>query len=136
MNESKLQSIKNSSKMIQKKKKSGTNDGQKQVYKLVFAKEDLSSINVTSDAFNEFRAKHPHIADLLLNPQKLNDNKEALEELQKDKWQTVASKILTTVKRAKNANIFHHPVDHVKLGIPDYPTIVKKPMDFGTIKVN
>ena len=30
--------------------------------------------------------------------------------------------------------IFHEPVDPVKLGIPDYPNVIKNPMDFGTIK--
>ena len=32
------------------------------------------------------------------------------------------------------ALIFSEPVDHVKLGIPDYPEIVKTPMDLGTVK--
>jgi hypothetical protein len=29
---------------------------------------------------------------------------------------------------------FHSPVDTVKLRLPDYFTIIKKPMDLGTIK--
>jgi hypothetical protein len=29
---------------------------------------------------------------------------------------------------------FHLPVDTVKLRLPDYFTIIKKPMDLGTIK--
>jgi hypothetical protein len=31
---------------------------------------------------------------------------------------------------------FLDPVDPIKLNIPDYPVIVKQPMDFGTIKSN
>ena len=34
------------------------------------------------------------------------------------------------------AYIFLEPVDPIKLNIPDYPTIIKNPMDFGTIKSN
>jgi hypothetical protein len=34
-----------------------------------------------------------------------------------------------------NANIFDKPVDPVALNIPDYPTIIKNPMDLGTINL-
>jgi hypothetical protein len=37
--------------------------------------------------------------------------------------------------KVKFAYIFHQPVDPVKLDIEDYFEIVKKTMDFGTIKV-
>jgi hypothetical protein len=36
--------------------------------------------------------------------------------------------------RTTHAWIFHEPVDPIKLGIEDYFDIIKKPMDFGTIK--
>lgn len=39
-----------------------------------------------------------------------------------------------TLSRNSNAWIFAEPVNVEKLNIPDYYTIVKKPMDFGTIK--
>ncbi len=31
--------------------------------------------------------------------------------------------------------LFNEPVDPIKWNIPDYPTIIKHPMDFGTIQV-
>ena len=34
----------------------------------------------------------------------------------------------------KNAGPFNEPVDFVALGVPDYPNIVKQPMDFGTVE--
>lgn len=37
--------------------------------------------------------------------------------------------------KSKGAYFFHSPVDPKKFNIPDYFDIVKKPMDFGTIKV-
>jgi hypothetical protein len=36
--------------------------------------------------------------------------------------------------RNNQAHIFLEPVNVVALDIPDYPLIVKNPMDFGTIK--
>ena len=38
------------------------------------------------------------------------------------------------LKRTKDAHLFTAPVDHVKMNIPTYPTIVTKPMDLGTME--
>lgn len=46
----------------------------------------------------------------------------------------MAGKILNQLWKAKDAYIFHEPVDPVRLNIPNYLNIVKNPMDFGTIK--
>ena len=51
-----------------------------------------------------------------------------------DQWEKAAQRILQTLQRDQKAYIFCNPVDHVALGIPDYPNIVKNPMDFSTIK--
>ena len=32
------------------------------------------------------------------------------------------------------SDIFHFPVDPIALGVPNYPEIIKNPMDFNTIK--
>tara|TARA_B110000459_G_C16361624_1_gene381247 strand:- start:111 stop:698 length:588 start_codon:yes stop_codon:yes gene_type:complete len=41
--------------------------------------------------------------------------------------------LLYQLEKHECAVIFTEPVDHIGLGIPDYPQIVKKPMDLGTI---
>jgi hypothetical protein len=42
--------------------------------------------------------------------------------------------MLMNLSRNNNAWIFAEPVNTAALEIPDYLTIVKRPMDFGTIK--
>ncbi|KAL1194104.1 Transcription factor GTE3 [Cardamine amara subsp. amara] len=42
--------------------------------------------------------------------------------------------LLTKLMKHKSGWIFNAPVDAVKLGLHDYHTIVKKPMDLGTVK--
>lgn len=51
-----------------------------------------------------------------------------------DHWEKAAQRIMTTLGRNQSAWIFAEPVNVETLNIPDYFTIVKKPMDFGTIK--
>ena len=42
---------------------------------------------------------------------------------------------LDEILKTPNAlNIFGWPVDHITMGLPDYPEIVKYPMDLGTVK--
>ena len=31
---------------------------------------------------------------------------------------------------------FSEPVDPIKMNVPDYPTLIKQPMDFGTVRMN
>jgi hypothetical protein len=42
--------------------------------------------------------------------------------------------LLKSMWKHQHAWPFHTPVDTVKLGLPDYFEIIKKPMDMGTIK--
>ena len=133
--ESKVQSIKNSSKLLQKRKKqSGPAEEPRVSYKLIFTDKLLNSTDVSEADFGKFREQHPLVAELLLNPEKLDANHEVMDKLQRENWQTVATQLLNTLWKTKGANIFHAPVDPVKLNIPDYPSIVSHPMDFGTIK--
>jgi hypothetical protein len=43
--------------------------------------------------------------------------------------------LIETLEQDPYAFIFLEPVDHVGLGLTDYLTIVKKPMDLDTVKV-
>ncbi|KAL7750612.1 transcription initiation at TATA-containing promoter protein [Sorochytrium milnesiophthora] len=42
--------------------------------------------------------------------------------------------VIKALKRLKDAHIFLVPVDPVRLNIPDYPLIIKEPMDISTIE--
>lgn len=46
------------------------------------------------------------------------------------------SELLKEMMKYPQAVWFLEPVDHIKLGIPDYVKIITKPMDFGTISKN
>ena len=49
-------------------------------------------------------------------------------------WEKAAKKIMNILWKINGASLFHAPVDPVSLNIPDYFEVIKKPMDFGTIK--
>jgi hypothetical protein len=51
-----------------------------------------------------------------------------------DHWEKAAHRMMMTLQRNSSAWIFAEPVNVSLLGIEDYFDIVKKPMDFGTIK--
>ncbi|KAH9327244.1 hypothetical protein KI387_007422, partial [Taxus chinensis] len=44
------------------------------------------------------------------------------------------NELLKHLMNHKYAYVFNDPVDPIKLGIPDYFTVIKSPMDLGTIK--
>jgi hypothetical protein len=41
--------------------------------------------------------------------------------------------IMRNLKKHRDAAPFLHPVDYVKLNVPDYPKIIKHPMDLSTV---
>ena len=46
------------------------------------------------------------------------------------------SDLLKELMKMPQAIWFSEPVDPVKMNVPDYPTLIKQPMDFGTIRSN
>lgn len=41
---------------------------------------------------------------------------------------------MENIWKTKDSKLFHHPVDPIKLNIPEYNQVIKRPMDFSTIK--
>jgi hypothetical protein len=106
----------------------------KQCYRLVFTDEKGESREYTQKDFEMFKEEYPDIAKLLQNP--LSISPEALDaNNEPEEWHSVCTQIFNTIWKSKGANIFHKPVDTVKLHLPDYYTVVKNPMDLGTVKV-
>lgn len=80
------------------------------------------------DVAKYFDSEDPDIADELSVPE-IIDSAPIY-----DCWDKAAKRLINALYKLPNAFIFYEPVDHVKLNIPDYPDIIKQPMDFGTIK--
>ncbi|CAD8058930.1 unnamed protein product [Paramecium primaurelia] len=118
----------------QKQQKKKNKDLPKQAYKLMFTDEYGNLQEVTQSEFARFQQQYPQIANLIINADDLIDDN-VLNSIKDDElWEKVAKKVLQILWKAKGAQLFHNPVDQKKYGINDYYDIVKKPMDFGTIK--
>jgi len=89
----------------------------------------------TPEEITEFIKTNQEVASYLLDPNLLNTIPSIPgSALIYDHWEKAADKIMTYLWKMHGAWNFHAPVDPVALCIPDYYTIVKEPMDFGTIK--
>ena len=85
-------------------------------YKLVFTKEDLISKDIKLSDFRMFEEKFPQIAELLLKPEQMISDPRFMENVNLDKWQNTAANILNQIWKMKSANVFHTPVDPIRLG--------------------
>lgn len=84
--------------------------------------------------FNEFKQKYPDIARILENPETQLTEEWIQKANEKDAWIKKAKAILSGAQKTKQSVIFHQPVDIKKYNIPDYYDVIKRPMDFSTIK--
>lgn len=121
--------------MVKRKKQPGP-DEVRISYKLQFSDADLNTRDISETEFEKFRAQYPKLAQILLNPELLHTNTNLQALVSQENWQAAASQLVSTAWKIKNANIFHYPVDPIKLGIPDYFDVIKHPMDLSTIKVH
>lgn len=107
----------------------------KTAYRLQFTDANLNSADLGETELEEFKSKYPLVAKLLAHPEYLTSSSALATKAHQESWQAAAQQLLSAAWKIKEAHLFHTPVDVKKLGIPDYIQIIKKPMDFGTIKV-
>ena len=92
---------------------------------------------LSEEEYNEFVKANKEIFDLLNNKenlQKICDEITDEDIKMQENWEKIAKKLMNTLWKAKDADLFHRPVDPIELNIPDYFDIIKNPMDFSTIK--
>ena len=92
---------------------------------------------LSEEEFNEFVKNNQEIFDLLNNKenlQKICDEITDEDVKMQDNWEKIAKKLMNTLWKFKESDLFHKPVDPEELNIPDYFNIIKNPMDFSTIK--
>lgn len=99
---------------------------------------------LTDAEFEQFKLENPDLAKYFLVDENDQDTIAPVSELPVppvnegapiyDHWEKAALRMMMTLGRNSSAWIFQEPVNHVQLKLVDYLDIVKKPMDFQTIK--
>ena len=138
----------NNSHNFIKKEKSQNNDVEKnknlieniqipKKYILVKINEKGEKTPLTEEEFNDFMQNNPEINNMINNKHLL---KQLVNEIEDDEikmcdsWEKIAKQLMNTLWKVRDAELFHKPVDPVELNIPNYFDIIKKPMDFSTVK--
>ncbi|CAD8053692.1 unnamed protein product [Paramecium sonneborni] len=118
----------------QKQNKKKPKDVPKQQYKILHTDDKGQQRELTNEDFQQFQIQYPEIASLILNADDFIDENMINQSKEDETWEKQAKKIIALIWKAKGAYFFHKPVDQKEFHITDYFDIVKKPMDFGTIK--
>ena len=104
---------------------------------LVKIDEKGNKIPLTDEEYDEFMEKNPEIYNILNDKmmlKKLVDEVNDDDVKMCDSWEKNARLLMNVLWKVKDAEIFHKPVDPIELDVPNYYEIIKKPMDFSTVK--
>lgn len=127
---------KNDKKRVTTKKKPANDRKEPKKYVLTVFKNG-QWLPLTDEDFAQLEKECPEVARIIKDPVAL-DSLEVPEIPDDvpiyDHWEKPAKKIIATLWKHDMAWLFHYPVDTKAWGIEDYYNIVKKPMDFTTIK--
>ena len=106
-------------------------------YILVKIDEKGEKIPLSEEEINDFMQNNPEINDMVTNKHLL---KQLVNEIEDDEikmcdsWEKIAKQLMSSLWKVRDAELFHKPVDPVELNIPNYFEVIKKPMDFSTVK--
>lgn len=118
---------------LNKRKKQVEKEKTRTACRIVFTDKQGNSRELTTEEWEQFKKNYPTVAGYIENPDSIP--REKLEnEADLQGWESVAGEIMNNLWRMKGGQYFHKPVDAVRLNIPDYPHVIKNPMDFSTIK--
>jgi len=92
-------------------------------YKLMKVAADGTRVALKESDLKDLERNHPNICEWT----------KALSQCQRG-WQKECLKVLEKCMKHKMSWPFKEPVDPTALGIPDYPTIIRHPMDLKTIE--
>ena len=100
-------------------------------------KNEDNSMKPDEPKHDDFMEKNPEISNLLNNKillKKLVDEVTDDDVRMCDSWEKNARQLMNVLWKVKDAEIFHKPVDPIELDVPNYYDVIKKPMDFSTVK--
>ena len=106
-------------------------------YVLVKINENGEKTPLSEEELNDFMENNPEINNMVNNKHLL---KKMVNEIEDDEikmcesWEKIAKQLMNALWKVRDAELFHKPVDPVELNIPNYFDIIKKPMDFSTVK--
>ena len=106
-------------------------------YILVKIGENGEKTPLNEEEYAKFAEENPEVFQLLNNKEHLQKMVDEINDddlKMHDSWEKIAKKLMNTLWKHKDAELFHKPVDPEELHIPDYFNIIKNPMDFSTIK--
>lgn len=107
--------------------------------KATLMKSDLqgNKVPLTTAELAAFEAAYPNIARYWQSEAGLKElgemDADALLETNRP-WETRGKTLIRKIWKIVGAELFHEPVDPIRLNLPDYFDVIKEPMDLGTIK--
>ena len=109
---------------------------QQRKYVLVHIDDKGEKTKLNSDDIKSLKLNNPTVAKLLDDKDFLLNEVYSLnkEILFYESWEPEALKVLKELLKLPETEIFKYPVDPIENNVPNYYEVIKKPMDFSSIK--